>query len=564
MGRRMHGLVAVATAATVAGAGAGVAHAATPAGSWAPTGTQALPLVNAQLIGAAPVQQPLRLTVGLALPDPSAVTALIHAQTTPGSTSYQQYLTPAQFTARFAPTTQQAQAVASYLTSQGFSNVGVTSNRMLVTANTTVGQAEKAFNTHINLYNQFGKTVYANSAPAEVPQELGGTVRAVLGLSDIAAATPIRVASSPKLPLTGYLPPQFQTVYNAAGTPTGAKTSIAIIAEGNLKPTIADLRYAENKEHLPKVPVTIVPTGPFNPDTSAQDEWNLDTQTSTGMAQSVKHLYLYDASTLTDADLARAINAFAAQDVAQAASASLGECDAFPYVDGAMFVDDQIFEEAVVQGQSFFASSGDTGSSCAVAPTNGVPGSGPPDTNYPASSTWVTAVGGTTLITTSNNQYVNEVAWNAGGGGASALEYPGWWQSNANPAYPGLGALGAGRGVPDIAMDADLTTGALIYINKQQYLVGGTSLSSPLALGSWARVQSAHGNRLGDAAINFYRLYNAVNTSQASRNPVPGFHDIVAGVNGAYSATPGWDFTTGIGSLNIAALDKALGAAPRR
>ena len=75
----------------------------------------------------------------------------------------------------------------------------------------------------------------------------------------------------------------------------------------------------------------LVYTGVKSPDTAGADEWDLDTQTSTGIASSAKKLYVYVATSLSDADLARSFNAFAAQDVARSGSASLGECDVLPY-----------------------------------------------------------------------------------------------------------------------------------------------------------------------------------------------------------------------------------------
>jgi pseudomonalisin len=144
---------------------------------------------------------------------------------------------------------------------------------------------------------------------------------------------------------------------------------------------------------------------------------------------------------------------------------------------------------------------------------------------YPASSPYVVAVGGTTLFTNINFTYDTEVGWVADGGGTSAFEISPFWQS------PVSLASAVGKGVPDVAMDADLASGALTYIGCQpaqdpnacQFIVGGTSLSSPLALGVWARLQSSHGNTLGFAAPAFYR--NA--TPLPSVSSGPGFHDIV-------------------------------------
>jgi pseudomonalisin len=224
-----------------------------------------------------------------------------------------------------------------------------------------------------------------------------------------------------------------------------------------------------------------------------------------------------------------------------------------------MLAIDSSLEEAAAQGQSFFASSGDTGASCAVLPTNGVPDGGVVgDTNYPASGTWTTGVGGTTLLAGSDGSYQNEIAWYGGGGGVSVLEYPGSWTADANPVYPAGSAVGAGRGTPDIAMDADPNTGANIIVNGAPLTVGGTSLSSPLALGGWARIESAHRNRIGSASLAIYAVYNRANPAVTSRTATPGFHDIVLGTNGGYAATPGYDFTTGIGTLDVAALSHQL------
>jgi subtilase family serine protease len=326
--------------------------------------------------------------------------------------------------------------------------------------------------------------------------------------------------------------------------------TLAVIAEGDLTQTIKDLRTAEAKQGLPQVPVSQVHAGPSSNDTSGTDEWDLDTQTSTGVAPNATALKLYIATSLSDSDLARAINRFASDGSAQAASASLGECDILPFLDGSMAVDDMALAEAAAQGQSFFASTGDTGSSCAVAPTNGVPLSGLPDTEYPASSPYAVGVGGTTLLASSAGVYQSEIAWNAGGGGASPVENSGAWQSAVVPS-----AAANLRGVPDVAFDADPNTGALIYVNGTPTQIGGTSLSSPLALGLWTRLQATHGGTLGFASPKLYARYPS---SPLTPPTGTAFHDVVLGANGTYAATPGWDYTTGLGSWDVQALSAAL------
>ena len=127
---------------------------------------------------------------------------------------------------------------------------------------------------------------------------------------------------------------------------------------------------------------------------------------------------------------------------------------------------DQIFAEAAAQGQTVFASTGDTGGFCPVASTNGAPG-GVPDVNYPASSPYVVGAGGLTLLTDSDGSYNNEAAWLAGGGGPSLFESQPYWQSGVAPptgttCVEVVACLG--KTLPDVAMDADPNSGANVYV----------------------------------------------------------------------------------------------------
>jgi pseudomonalisin len=553
---RIRTVVALATLATtpVFALSLSTPGASAATTTWSATATKALSLVHATRLGAAPASTPLRLTVGLAPRNKAALDSRIKAQSTPGSSSYRTYLTPAQFTSQYAATAATAKAVTSYLSGAGMKNVTVSSNRLQVTADATAAQAESAFHTSISRFTQAGKTVLANTAAAQVPSSLAGKVTGVLGLSNLGMSTGAKQAvGAPKL--SGFYPDEFPKVYDATSTTAGTGTTLAVIAEGDLTSTIKDLRTFEKKRGLPQVPVTLVYNGIKSPDTAGADEWDLDTQTSTGAAPKAKRLYIYVATSLTNSDLARSINSFVSQDVAKSGSASLGECDLLPYADGSMVIDDAALAEAAVQGQTFFASTGDTGSACAVLPTNGVPGAGAPDTEYPASSPYAVGVGGTTLLTDDSDNYTNEIAWNAGGGGASPVENSGYWQTDAVPtAQAGI------RGVPDVAFDADPDTGALITVDGADEQIGGTSLASPLALGLWTRLQSTHANKLGFASPSIYGIYTkAQTTAPLPPTTVPAaFHDVILGTNGAYVATPGYDYPTGLGSWDVAKLSAAL------
>jgi subtilase family serine protease len=347
-----------------------------------------------------------------------------------------------------------------------------------------------------------------------------------------------------------------------------------VIAEGNVSEVPTDLQFAESVQGLPQVPVTVVPVGLSSTDTSGMDEWDLDTQSSTGMAQNVQMLYIYDTTSLTDSDIANAYSHWVGQDVAKLGNSSFGECEYQANLDGSMKVDDNLFMQAAAQGQTMFASTGDTGSSCALAPTNGVPGSGPPMLSYPATSPCVVGVGGTSVVSGSPNAtYVGEAAWNAGGGGLSQFENSTSWQQSTIPTSTSLAATNL-RGLPDIAMAADANTGAYFVYGQNipglgacttGCAVGGTSEASPLAMGSYARLMSSHGNALGFAAPQLYRNYlEQENNETAVTGPPPtealgGFHDIITGGNGAYTALPGYDYTTGLGTFDIAVMNGEIG-----
>ncbi|HEX4505139.1 MAG TPA: S53 family peptidase [Alphaproteobacteria bacterium] len=569
MNARTHHSFRLATILATAAAAIAWGGAASAA-AWTSTATQAIPLVKATDLGALAPNAAMRITVALKLPNASALRRLVEEQNTRGSAQYGKILTPAQFNAQYAPTNASAAAVSQYLREKGFTGIATTPNRLFITANGTAKQVEAAFGTKLERFSQRGKTIFVNTKPAQVPAALSGIVLSVLGLNDVLAqahpkaVTPCDISTPTCLRLT-YDPPTYWRVYDAGTVPRGTRTSIAVMAEGDVSSVVTDLRKFETVYNLPKVPVTIVRVGLPSPDTAGADEWDLDTQYTTGMAGNAKHLYIYATTSLTDQDTTLEFNKWVTQDVAQVANASFGICESFPYADGSMVADDQVFLEGAAQGQTMFSSTGDTGSFCSVGTPNGVP-AGVPLVGYPAASPYVVAVGGTTLLSNTNGTYKGEIAWNAGGGGISQFEYSPYWQQNVVPTSVS-GAPVTVRAIPDVAMDADPDTGAIVYVNGTTEVIGGTSLSSPLAVGVWARMQSDHQNRLGFALPKLYASYPAfTGTSKTVPSGVTraedGFHDVMTGANGAYTALPNYDYTTGMGSFDVKAKNAVIGSAP--
>ncbi len=377
------------------------------------------------------------------------------AMLTPGNALNGTSFTLQEFVSQFGATSAQVQAVVNYLTSMGFTKITVADDQLMIDGYAPAGNVESAFNTSLAEYSINGATVFANTATAQVPASLAGVVIAVLGLNNVALMRP-DIAHAERQPddcamLAAKVPAtrSEQRKLHAAAIPdclrcrlscgnpncpaknfpTGSKTAVGIVAEGDLTQVVTDLRTYETAYGLPQVPVTVVHAGIPSSDTSGADEWDLDSQTSTGIAQQVSHLYFYAATSMTDSDLALAIDKAVSQNKVKAFNMSFGECEFYPYLDGSMLVDDQTFAEAALQGITPFASADDQGSACPAEATNGVPLSGPPDVAYPASSPYVIAVGGTNLFTNADYTYDFETGWEASGGGISYFETSPFWQS---------------------------------------------------------------------------------------------------------------------------------------
>jgi kumamolisin len=214
---------------------------------------------------------------------------------------------------------------------------------------------------------------------------------------------------------------------------------------------------------------------------------------------------------------------------------------------------DQAMADAAALGITVCAAAGDNGSGDAV-------NDGRAHVDFPASSPYALGCGGTKLLADpATGQVSSEVVWNetaanegAGGGGVSDQYALPSWQANAG-VPPKVEAPGAahhrrhghagtsgGRGVPDVAGNADPTTGYQIYSGGKAQVVGGTSAVAPLWAALVARLAEATGKRFG---LLQTLLYEGVSPGAG----VAGLRDITSGNNGAYSAGPGWDACTGLG-----------------
>jgi len=518
-------------------------HAATS--SWMPTQSHAVDVSGAIAREAMQSGEAMHVVITLQARNKAALDT-IAADIISGKSS--RTLSSEEMKGQFSPTQDQVDAVVNHLKKSGFVNIEVASNNLLITADGTAGTARTAFNVEMQHFEKNGQRYYANVTDPVVPAELANIVLSVHGLQNLHRAHPMMVKSNEvtvdhassvdasKGSETPHLPTAWPTIYNTNSIPNAVNANIGIITAGSLTQTIADLKTFAKSAALP-IPATSIVNigGNGTSDSSGATEWDIDSQDSLGAAGGVvKSMIFYNAPTLSDADLTAMFNRVVSDNQAKVINISLGGCETEAKADGSEASDDQIFEAAVAQGQTFAVSSGASGSGeCQGATTT--------TQSYPAVSPYVIAVGGTTLYTTAAGAWASEVAWSGSGGGPSTTETAPTWQRAS-------GVLGAStkRGVPDVAFDGDPSSGVEITVRGQTQTLGGTSLSVPIFTGFWARIQSAHANGLAFPASALYK-YGVANEATL-------FHDITSGSNGSYSAKKGWDYTSGFGSINVGSL----------
>jgi len=549
---------------------------------------------------AADPRAPMSVGVALSRPDPAGEAALYQQLYQPGGSSYRQFLTPAAFAARFGVPSSSFGAAVGWLRSGGLSVDTSSGSRDYILATGSIAQIQRVFGTTIRLFSSAGTSFLANTRPPRVPAAL--PIASVVGLNTyqrfstpahpaVALSTVANVLSATGLPNVGLTSPQsLWAVYNQPDAYRGAGQSIAVFGSGATAGTISDLAQFEQAHNLPAVPVTVHDVGPGSfTDTSGATEWNIDTQASTGMAPDASGLTLYFGDSLVDATVENLLTTWVndPQGPAQA-NASFGECERTPLDPvflslpgdvsqnpSATFglalgnnlqpVAEQTLRQAAIEGRTLFSSSGDTGSSCPVVtlptigPGNGVLNQVVPLTSYPASSPYAVAVGGTVLYTngTTPDSRAAEYAWTfTGGGDTLLLGAPAYQQGTSGLLLPCVATpdgqltnLGQPcRGVPDVSAQSGdvLTNGYGIIAAGTPAQGGGTSLSSPLWAGMWARInQSAGGQGYGFANETLYRL--GKNDATRARD----FFDVTLGTNGLYLALPGWDYVSGFGTPNV-------------
>jgi kumamolisin len=406
----------------------------------------------------------------------------------------------------------------------------------------TVQSLQQAFGVQLGHYElTSGGASYVGSAQAPVLPD--PAVIAVLGLDQRPVAQPhFRIAQAE--PANTYTPLQVGQLYNfPTGDGTGQTIAIIELGGGYVQADL-DTYFKGLGLATPSITAVSVDSGSNQPGGDADAEVMLDIEVSGALAPAAQ-LVVYFAGN-TDQGFYNAISqaAHSTTQPATVMSISWGGPES-SWSTASRNAMETALEDAAALGVTVTVAAGDNGSS------DGVSG-GQPNVDFPASSPSVLACGGTELIgsgsTISSEVVWNETAGNEGatGGGVSTVFALPTWQATSN--VPAATGGFVGRGVPDVAGNADPLTGYAVRVDGQDEVIGGTSAVAPLWAALVARLNQQLGHSLGAANAALYGIGEKA------------FRDITQGNNGSYTAGPGWDACTGLGSPNGQALLSALQA----
>jgi kumamolisin len=471
-------------------------------------------------------------------------------------------LTRKQFAHRYGADPDDIASVVAFASENNLTVKETSAARRTVILSGTVAAMNQAFGVQLKQYQhptagQFrGRTGTVN-----IPAEMQDVIEGVFGLDNRPQArTHFRRRQGRTGALAAavdlsYTPLQVASFYDYPTSVNGSGECIALIElGGGYNPTDLSNYWSQLKLRVtPTVLAVSVGGGSNSPtgDPNGPDgEVMLDIEVSGSIAPGAK-IVAYFADN-TDAGFLNAITT-AVQDTTNkpsVVSISWGGPES-TWTQQAMTSMDQEFQAAAAMGVTICVAAGDGGSTDGV--TDGLN-----HVDFPASSPNVLACGGTQLVA-SGNAITSEVVWNelannegaTGGGISDVFPLPSYQSGAGVPPSANPGG-NVGRGVPDVAGDADPTTGFVTLVDGQSGVIGGTSAVAPLWAGLIALVNQSIGKPTG--FINPL-LYQHASTAD-------DFNDITSGNNGAYSAGPGWDACTGLGSPIGTQVATALGAPP--
>ncbi|MFZ3211944.1 MAG: S53 family peptidase [Terriglobales bacterium] len=454
--------------------------------------------------------------------------------------------------------------IEAFAREHGLSVVEASAARRTVVLSGTVATMNAAFGVELKQFEHPNGTYRGRTGPVHIPAELQDTIEGVFGLDNRPQAKPHfrrRKDSSgarAHASSVSYTPLQVATAYNFPGGADGSGECIALIElGGGYKPAdLASYFKQLNLSTTPTVSAASVDQGTNHPtgDPNGPDgEVMLDIEVAGAVAPGAR-IVVYFAPN-TDAGFLDAITTAIHDKTNQptVVSISWGGPES-SWTSQAMTSMDEAFQAAAALGITVCVATGDDGSTDGV--TDNLQ-----HVDFPASSPFALACGGTRLTATgsaiSSETVWNDLATNEGatGGGISDFFALPTFQAGAKVPPSANPGNHVGRGIPDVAGDADPVTGYVTRVDGQPDVIGGTSAVAPLWAGLIARLNQKLQTPVGYANP---LLYGAAAKAGA-------FHDITSGNNGAYKAGPGWDACSGLGTpIGTALLSALAPAAPAR
>ncbi|MHA6204975.1 S53 family peptidase [Dyella soli] len=438
-----------------------------------------------------------------------------------------------------------AESVRGFARTHGLQETGCELHRRVMHLRGAPQALQQAFGVQLGRYqvSAGGPVMLGCHGKPQLPADVAPAVIAVLGLDKRPVARP-HFRRAMAAASTSYTPIQVGQLYDFPANTDGSGQTLAVIELGGGFTQADFTQYLQGLgiNHPPTVTQVSVAGGTSQTGSDADGEVMLDVEIIGALAPGAA-IALYFAPN-TDQGFYEAISQAAHDTTNHPSIISIswgGPEDSWSAPSLAAM--QSALEDAVALGVTVTVACGDSGF------TDGE-SDGKPHVDFPASSPYVLACGGTKL-TTNGSAIKSETVWNelagnegATGGGVSAqFARPSWQSSSKVP----KGAKGfAGRGVPDVAGDADPTTGYQVRVDGQDQVIGGTSAVAPLWAALLARCSQTLGHSLGDPHEALYSI------------PATAFHDITKGNDGLFKAAKGWDACTGRGSPKGQALLNAL------
>jgi kumamolisin len=525
-------------------------------------GSERAAVPGAKLVGAVNPNEQVLVTI--VVRRRSGAKALTNRATQLGSKAVakRNYLSREEFEATHGADPKDMKAVAKFAADNGLQVVESSAAQRRVVLSGTVAAVSKAFGVFLARYQHEGGTYRGRTGDVHIPADLAGVIEGVFGLDNRPQArTHFRMRpvgegiAAPRAAGGTFTPPEVAALYNfPSGTDGGGQCIGVIELGGGYRKADLTTYFKQLGMQAPKVSSKSVdggknkPTGNAN---SADGEVVLDIEVAGAVAPKAK-IVVYFAPN-TDAGFLDAISTAVHDKVNKPSviSISWGAAEA-QWTAQAMQAMDQVFQDAAALGVTVCCAAGDDGSRDNVQ-------DGRLHADFPASSPFALACGGTRLAG-SGGTIASEVVWNEGatggatGGGVSDMFPLPAWQKKAKVPHSANPGGHVGRGVPDVAGNADPNTGYQIRVDGQEGAIGGTSAVAPLWAGLIARLNQHLGKPAGYLNPALYQLPTKAGA----------FRDIVSGNNnvstssGPYPARTGWDACCGLGSPVGAKLATAL------